>query len=389
MKVLFICNKGEIGGATNSLLTLIEHLKEMNIEPIVITPSKDGKVMNFCKKAEIQCHYIKFYEIGYSLNTSFLRRTIKILLLPLFFFGNRVINHFAVKKIINIINMSEIDYIHTNVNRDDLGILLSKKTGIKNIMHLREYGTLDFECIYLRKNIYAFMNKKVDKFIAISHSIKEFYVGSGIEENKIITIYNGIDYRKITPKTSTKVEHKPLKIIILSGISEAKGQVQVIEAINRLPKNIKKNIELHLYGSGSKEYISFLQKKITEYKLDKNVSFMGYRANIYSIINEYDLAITPSKSEAFGRVTVEYMFAKLPVIASNTGANIEIIANEETGLIYEYNNIDDLKNKILYLYNNPTIRRNLGEQGYLDAKNRFDSIINAINIKKIYTDNDY
>ena len=41
-----------------------------------------------------------------------------------------------------------------------------------------------------------------------------------------------------------------------------------------------------------------------------------------------------SPYEAFGRVTIEYMMAGLPVIGRNGGATPEIIKENETGMLY-------------------------------------------------------
>ena len=384
MKILFICNKGEIGGATKSLLTLLEHLKSMDITPIVLTPNKNGKVKEFCEKNKIKCVYIKYFEIGYSFNTSIFRKIIKYILLPFFYIFNKFYNPILIKKIEKKIDFNDIDLIHTNVNRDNFGILLAQKYNIKNIMHLREYGTLDFKCKYLKRNIYKYFNENVDYFIAISNSINKFYVGNGIDSQKIHTIYNGVDSHKIEQRKYDQEKEDTFKIIVLSGISREKGQVQIIDALNLINEEIKNKIKVYFYGSGNKRYINKLKKKISSKGLNDNFIFVGYKDNVYSEIKNYNLAITPSKSEAFGRVTVEYMFANIPVIVSDTGANPEIVKNNVNGLIYGYNNVQDLANKIEYLFNNKEIRSKYSTRAYIDAKGRFDSLINAQNIKKKY-----
>ena len=48
----------------------------------------------------------------------------------------------------------------------------------------------------------------------------------------------------------------------------------------------------------------------------------------------YDIGVVCSASEGFGRVTVEYMLSKLVVVASNSGANPELLCNGEYGLLF-------------------------------------------------------
>lgn len=383
MKILFICNRGETGGATKSLLSMVKELTKLGVECILVTPNKKGNIVNFCKSNKIEYIYIKYFEIAYAFNISLVRKIIKFILLPYYLICNLFVNSYSVWKISRIIEMNTIDLIHTNVNRDNFGILLSKKYNIPNIMHLREFGKEDFKCIYLKSNIYKYFNKNVNYFVAISNIIKKYYVSNGIENNKIITIYNGIDDTKI--KVSKKNHNNDkYKIIILSGISPEKGQIQVIKAIKMMDKKTRDNIEVHLYGSGSPEYIKSLKKYIKDNNMINTFIFKGYCNDVYSMMGEYNLAVTPSKSEAFGRVTVEYMLAKIPVIVSNTGANVEIIEDKKTGFIYQYNNISDLYNKILFAYKNENIAKKVADEAYTAAKQKFVSSVNAKEILNLY-----
>ena len=383
MKALYVCNRGEKGGATKSLLNLVFQLSRMGVEPYVLTPNKNGYVKEFCIKNNIKCFYVKYYEIGYSLNTSFIKRWIKILLYPFLWTLNVIYNYFQVYKVKQIIPIEEIEIIHTNVNRDNFGILLSKKYKIPNIMHLREFGTLDFECYYLRHNIYEYYSNSVDFFIAISKSIKNFYLKKGIPSTKIVTIYNGIDTNSIIPKKDDNLVADFFKIIMIGGISENKGQIQVVEALNLLSNNERKNIIVDFYGTGDNKYILKLKEKIKKYNLSNNFNFKGYQNNVNEVINKYDIAIMASKSEAFGRVTIEYMMANVAVIASDTGANVELINNKKNGLLYHYNDFQDLKNKIILLKNNKEFCRKIAQNGCKNSK-KYTSEINAKSIYKLY-----
>ena len=64
------------------------------------------------------------------------------------------------------------------------------------------------------------------------------------------------------------------------------------------------------------------------------------------------LDVHVQKQEGFGRVTVEYMLSGLCPIVSNTGANLEIVDDKISGIVYEKGNIQDLKEKIKYCINN-------------------------------------
>ena len=158
MKIIYIFNKSEIGGATKSGLVLIKKMKDnYNVVPIVLTPVENGKVEKFCKNNNIECHVIKYKEIGYSLSVPLIKKIIKIMLFPFMFWYVKVINYIYAVKSRNKINYSDVDFVHTNVGRDNFGIIISKIFNIKHIMHLREFGTLDFNCYYLCFNYYKYI----------------------------------------------------------------------------------------------------------------------------------------------------------------------------------------------------------------------------------------
>ena len=48
-----------------------------------------------------------------------------------------------------------------------------------------------------------------------------------------------------------------------------------------------------------------------------------------------DIAIVPSRNEAFGRCTVEAMLSGAVVVGSNTAGTAELISDRETGYLYQ------------------------------------------------------
>lgn len=384
MNVLYISHHIEIGGATKCFLTMLEQLPKKGVKPYVITPINNGVVMKYCKELNIDCYYFDYQDLIFWLPNNKLKRVLKSFLFPFFAIKNNLHNRMLVKKIKKEVPIDRIDFIHSNVNREDFGIMIAKKYDKKIIMHLREFGTKDFNLIYYKPNIYNYFNKNVDYFIAISNVIENFYKNKGIDEKKIIKIYDGIVSTDIVPKGyQINNENDSFKIMMMGYICDSKGQIQIVEALHLMTCKERKNIKVTFYGSGSKEYLCFLKNKIKDYDLITNFEFCDYQDNVYQSIANYDCGFTGSQSEAFGRVTVEYMMARLPVIASNTGANPELIVDKVDGLIYEYDNYQVLKNKILILKNDYQYRKKLGNQAYVDSQ-KFTSTLNTNNIYVLY-----
>ena len=129
-------------------------------------------------------------------------------------------------------------------------------------------------------------------------------------------------------------------------------------------------------------YKNYLVNLVKEKKLTNNIIFKGYLKDINGLLSKSVIGLVCSKNEAFGRVTVEYMMAKLPVISANSGASIELLNG--CGSLYELGNPKDLADKIEFLIKNPSERIKLGEKGYRRAIKNFRIEKTAEHIFKLY-----
>lgn len=381
-KILFIANEFQTGGATKSLIGLARRLKENHeIEPIIFV-NKLGYLTDMCEKYSIKYYKLNYKSFIIGSGNNKKRKIIKKMLIPFYKIRHFIFNQIALIKAKKIIEESNIEIIHTNTNRDDFGAILAQKYNIPHVWHLREFGEKDYECIALRKNYIEYMNNSATMFIAISKVIKDFFIEKGIKKEKIELVYNGVKINNKEFKRNNSDGR--MKIIFMGGITKSKGQYQVIEALKLIPKDIRKNISIDFYGNGAETYINSLKIDSQKLEMNENVKFNSYCNDIEKIIKDYDVGIMCSQAEAFGRVTVEYMSNNLITIASNTGANPEIINDGENGYLYEYNNFKSLADVLLKVYNlseNEKIKIN--ENAYVTAT-KFSDKNNASNVYNLY-----
>lgn len=377
MKILYITDPVVVGGATQSLVDVVTAMKERGADVTVCTSSrtelnekleKTG-ILNFA------CGHMAAMEVRVPSIKYYITQSIK------YYRTNKK----AIHTIENTVNIKEFDLIHTNSSRNDIGMILSKRHGIKHICHLREFGQEDFNCWCYRWNYINFYNKYTDYFIAISNAVKNSWARKGIVEEKIKVIYNGVNDQTIeSANIESFVDCNPLRMIIVGGVCRPKGQEQIIEAINLLPSDVKKRIHLDIVGWGDEQYIASLKSKIKEYKIENLVSFLGARKDIGVILKKYHVGLMCSRSEGFGRVTAEYMHAGLGVIASNTGANTEIVEDDICGLIYHLDNYSELANCIKRYYADRIFLMKMAKAGQDKARKNYTKELNADNIFNFY-----
>jgi glycosyltransferase involved in cell wall biosynthesis len=79
----------------------------------------------------------------------------------------------------------------------------------------------------------------------------------------------------------------------------------------------------------------------------------------------------PSRSDAFGIAFLEAWASGKPVIGANIGATPEVIKNNIDGLLVEFEDPEDIANKILYLLKRKKLRKKMGITGREKVKEQF------------------
>lgn len=380
--IIMVSNHNEIGGATKSMLSLANKLNETS-KICVITPHKKN-VYEYCKKNNIFVVVIPYIPYLIADSSSKINSFVRHILKPILIFFHNIVNFISVKYAHKYIDFDNYQIIHTNMIRDDFGMQLAKKYNKKHIMHLREFGNIDYKYIYLKKEYIKYIDKGTNLFIAISDSIKEHYINKGISEYKLKRIYNGVDVDNIVIKNSAFLNEGLIKIIFTGGITENKGQADLINAMKNLPKEIQKKIIVDFYGKEDEKYVNYLKKIISEEKIMSKINFKGYVSNINELLCNYDIGMMCSVSEAFGRTTIEYMAAGLVVIASNKGANNELIKDNINGIIYNKDNLESLSNILKHIANSEIDLSNISQNAIKYSRKNFSSDLNAKNIFNEY-----
>ena len=381
MKVVYIADIGIEGGATKSLIELVSTMKENHdVEPVVLT-SRSSRLNQLLTNAGIENHSVGHGAFLQGAPDSLWKKPIKWML-----YGAHYYSHInsSLKKALEAVDWKSVDLIHTNVARDDIGMMISEKTGVPNICHIREFAELDFNCWSYRKNYVKYLAEHTDGFIAISQAVKDCWIRKGIPGEKIKVIYNGVNGSIIRKADHSGWENAPvIKMVIAGGVIPNKGQWQAIEALCGLPEYIRKNIRLDVIGGITRGYKNRLQKPLREHNILDLVRFPGPCSDLYERLKDYHIGLMCSKAEGFGRVTVEYMHAGLAVIASNRGANPELIENNKSGILYDYNNISELSGAVEKLFTDRKKLIETAEKGMASAE-KYTKELNAENIYNCY-----
>lgn len=380
MNILLIGDGDTKYGASHSLFQLVKELNNLfKININIVLPFNSRIEGGLEEVNTLYIHYTPFYQ---GVPTDKWKFPIKYIIRGIMYWYGRFR---AVKEVEKQLDISKIDLIHSNSSREDLGALLANKYNIPLIWHIREFGDRDYKCYSYRKKYIDYMNRSACRFIAVSDTVRVHWIKKGIQQEKIECVYNGVSQQDIIIRRTDVVnqEDKRLKIVILGCVSKTKGQEWAIEAIKGLADE-RIYISLDIIGDGTKSYIKKLKSKVNRYGLQDLITFKGYLKNPREQLTQYDIGLMCSKDEGFGRVTIEYMMAGLCVIASDTGANSELIEDGKSGLLYQYGNTCFLVNAIRKCIDDTPYRCEMARHGYIRATQEFTAERNAMQVFNIY-----
>jgi glycosyltransferase involved in cell wall biosynthesis len=135
---------------------------------------------------------------------------------------------------------------------------------------------------------------------------------------------------------------------------------------------------------GEHDYEATLKAFAHTHGMTSRVHFLGFREDVPACMRAVDVvAHTSIAPEPFGRVIVEGMLAKRPVIAMRAGGVTEIVDDETSGLLCEPDNAAALSAAFTRLRTDAALRTHLIENGYDVARRRFGDEAYADSVRRI------
>lgn len=374
MRVLFITHTNSLDGANRSLLQLARELhNNHHVEPIVVCPRdcQSYVLTDAYVKEGIKCIPVPLVKFKLAGDKSLVART---LLAASSLLHNLYLFH-ALRNV-------KFDLVHSNSSVIDMGAYLARWRGVPHVWHLREFGYEDFRMkSVFGKHYERWIYKKCSVAIAISKVIEQKF--KPLFGNRLRLIYNGIVPKDET--LSSTHDNEVLTFCMAGRLEPNKNQLEVLEACKLLKQASRCQFKLLVVGGGGNAaYTEELKQYVADNNLDGNVVFMGYRGDVPEVLSHCDVGLTASVSEAFGRITVEYMMQNLAVIASDTGANPEIISDGETGMLYHSGDARQLADRMRMLIEDRDMLLRLSANGKQRALKCFSSVKNSDSVFTLY-----
>ena len=378
MKILHLSGTYEDDGASISIINLNNSLKESKFKSNIFllkSKTKSSKNVNYLNSNLIS--NIKFYLLS-KIEYFFLKIIKKK---KNFAFFNNIIE----SDIFYVIDKIKPDIVHFHWIPRLTNIKKISSIDTKVIVTLRDYWMITGGCnypvncdqfkktcticphlknLYLKKDISYFNfikkrnfildNKNKLNIVVPNHEMHTELVNLNIfKKEQIHLIPNGINSDEFFPTDKNLSKEKlglPLdKKIILFGAQDLDQEWKGIKYVVDLSKIIDKSKYL---------FISFGKiNSLTKKEIQKNQEYLdfGYISSnkkLRELYNASDFFLFPSTIESFGKVILESIFCKTPVIAFNKYAAKDIITHGVDGYLIDEYDARSFKIAIDYLNNN-------------------------------------
>ncbi|HYV00305.1 MAG TPA: glycosyltransferase family 4 protein, partial [Pyrinomonadaceae bacterium] len=229
--------------------------------------------------------------------------------------------------------------------------------------------------------------------VANAEVIRQQLIGEGLPESKVITIYNGMDFERVSPRmglrekvlTDLGIPFDPgrrLVTIVANMRHPMKDQAMFLRAARRVREVIA---EAAFVLAGEGEQMPALRALAGELGLDGEVLFMGRCAQVADLLSVSEICVLSSKGvEGFSNSILEYMAASRPVVATDIGGAREAVIDGETGFIVPPGADEAMADRIIYFLKNPDSAQRMGAKGLSDVKKKFSCEQQLERVENLY-----
>ena len=334
------------GGSSTSLIDIVSSLNSNRFRPIVLCP-ESGPLTSRMHELGVSC-------FARSISSLMRERALRFAV--------------EVPQYIRFLKKNRIDLVHANTSCWRKSVVMAAKwAGIPFIQHVRN-PISDYESDFAMKYASRIVTNSDQVGIELrkSHTTRE----------RTQTIYNAVNLSLYDDLKDQRDEigagDRPI-IGFVGQIVPRKGLLTLIEAMPAVLRDLPRAM-LVVVGCSPPEDDSYeenCKRKITELGIDESVRFVGYRRDVPTWMATFDVFALPTRSEPFGKVIVEAMAGRCPVVTTAVGGIPEIVEDSGLGTLVEPDDSHALAQAITRFLSSPRLSAEVASQARSHVSERF------------------
>jgi glycosyltransferase involved in cell wall biosynthesis len=227
--------------------------------------------------------------------------------------------------------------------------------------------------------------------VANCESVREQLIAEGVPENKIVTVYNGINLERFSPRSNFDRE-KALATFeipastsfrfvgIVANLRPVKDHQTFLRAMQLVQRQVP---EAAFLIAGEGELLGALSDLSKELGIADRTFFLGQCRVTEDVLALSEVCVLSSTSEGFSNSILEYMAAGRPVVVTDVGGAREVV-NDETGYLVPAGDYEAMAKHVTFLLQDAKRARWMGEKARDLVVDRFSSARQLEQIESLY-----
>lgn len=347
--ILFASVDSNWAGAQAQMLELAAGLNRNEFEPIVLTTEAGGGgLATRSRAAGIRTHVVPY---------SYMRRHFPL-------FGHYAVGPFVLRR---LLTRERVSIVHAHCPNSALPIMRAA-LGLKLplIQHVH-----DFDQRWITPGKLRLFNRAPNLVVPISDAAARYVIQQGVDRGRVRRVYNGVHLPQHPSRQAARsvlgASDDEIVVGLVGRLAARKGHEDLLRA---LADPCLAPVKMRAFFIGGPEMSepgqrALLRRRIVELNagLEQRVVFVGHRDDAAALATGFDVAVVPSRREAFGRAAIEAMQAGVPVVVTREGGLPELVREGCEGIVVEPGNVDQLAVALVRLALEPALRASMGARG--------------------------
>lgn len=285
---------------------------------------------------------------------------------------------FPISQLYRIVRGKGVEIVHALSDFSTHTVSAALVSAIANVPFVYAIQGVGWETNYLivdalmklyESSIERLIAKKADRVILLSERLLSRARKIGVKENKTVIIPSGVDCNYFDSE-SQEMREKSASLRGKMGLGEkivvgyvgrlvsGKGLQDLISAIKQI-KSARSNLVLLFVGEGPER--TSLEETAKEAGIE--AVFAGWQNEVLPYYSVMDIFVLPSLFEGLPNVLLEAMAMGKPVVATDVGANADLVENGVNGFLVSTRNPEQMASVLKKLVEDSNLRSRFGEIG--------------------------
>jgi sugar transferase (PEP-CTERM/EpsH1 system associated) len=275
---------------------------------------------------------------------------------------------------------------------------LARRAAIIHGEHGRDFLDKDGDN-WKRNQIRRLVGLNVSRYVVVCDFFRSWLTRHcRVPARKIVQIPNGVDTEKFHPKNRCVADEDRISDTAWRHSLDISADAVILGSIGRLDpvkdfptlltgftevKRQYPHAVLVIVGDGPIR--ANLVRISSDYGLQHSVRWLGERRDIPTLLRRFDLFVQTSMFEGMSNTILEAMASGLPIVATETGGNSELVKHGHNGVLIPVAGVNALVGAVGAYLQNPALRDQHGAESRRRVEDHFNLSLMATRYAELYT----